>query len=263
MGKSAPQAPDPYETAAAQTGTNVSTAIANTMLGNMNQVTPDGTLTYDQTGSSQWTDPTSGSVYDLPTFTATQTLSDQQQAIKDQGDAAQLNLATLANDQSGFLGDYLGNTFSYDPGEHEKWALGLYDQLNSGAINDQRQALESRLSGQGIKLGSEAYDRALTNFGTAQQDSRNRFLLDSYGTGFNTAQAQRNQPINEITALLSGSQVSNPQYVGSNTGQVATTDLAGLINQGYANEMNAWNQKQATLGGLLGFGGKLLTGGIL
>ncbi len=67
MGKSkAPKAPDPKETAAAQTGTNIGTAIANQTLGNVNQVTPDGALTYSQTGMTKWTDPTSGKIYDLP-----------------------------------------------------------------------------------------------------------------------------------------------------------------------------------------------------
>ena len=47
MGKpDAPQPTDPKETSAAQTGTNVSTAIANAMMGNVNQITPNGSLTY-------------------------------------------------------------------------------------------------------------------------------------------------------------------------------------------------------------------------
>jgi hypothetical protein len=109
MGK--PDAPDPAETAAAQTGTNVGTAISNAFLGNVNQVTPDGTLTYDKTGSYGWKDPYTGKTYDIPTFTATQTLSPEQQAVKAQQDKAKLNLGTLAADQSGFLTEYLGTPF--------------------------------------------------------------------------------------------------------------------------------------------------------
>ena len=41
----APAPTPPKETSAAQTGTNVSTAIANSMMGNVNQVTPQGNLT--------------------------------------------------------------------------------------------------------------------------------------------------------------------------------------------------------------------------
>nr|DAF83379.1 MAG TPA: Neck appendage protein [Caudoviricetes sp.]DAK00511.1 MAG TPA: Neck appendage protein [Caudoviricetes sp.] len=52
MGKpKAPTPPDPKETAAAQTGTNLATAQANAVLGNVNQITPYGNLTYNQTGN--------------------------------------------------------------------------------------------------------------------------------------------------------------------------------------------------------------------
>ena len=77
-----PTPPDPYETAGAQTGTNVSTAV-NAFLGNVGQRTPYGNLSYDQTGTYKWTDPNSGAVYDIPTFTATQTMSPAYQAIFD------------------------------------------------------------------------------------------------------------------------------------------------------------------------------------
>lgn len=60
MGKSAPEAPpspDPYATARAQTGSNVSTAVANTVLGNANETGPLGTVRYKQTGSYKLSEP--------------------------------------------------------------------------------------------------------------------------------------------------------------------------------------------------------------
>ena len=78
----APTPPNPYTTAAAQTGTNVSTAVANAYLNNVNQVSPTGTLSYDQTGMHQWSDPATGQTYSIPTFTATQQLTDQGRAIR-------------------------------------------------------------------------------------------------------------------------------------------------------------------------------------
>ena len=75
MGKpSAPTPPSVQDTARAATGTNVSTAVANAYLNNVNQTTPNGSLNYNQTGSYNWTDPSTGSSYNIPTFTATQTL---------------------------------------------------------------------------------------------------------------------------------------------------------------------------------------------
>ena len=75
MGKpDAPTPPSVQDTARAATGTNVSTAVANAYLNNVNQTTPNGSLNYNQTGSYNWTDPSTGSSYNIPTFTATQTL---------------------------------------------------------------------------------------------------------------------------------------------------------------------------------------------
>ena len=78
----------------------MSTAVANANLGNVNQNTPQGNLTYDQTGNYNWTDPTTGQTYSIPQFTATQTLSPTGQATFDQSQQAQYNLAALGNEQS-------------------------------------------------------------------------------------------------------------------------------------------------------------------
>lgn len=56
MGKkspSAPAAPDPAATAAAQTQSNKDTAYWNAVLNNVNQITPYGTLTYEQSGGGK------------------------------------------------------------------------------------------------------------------------------------------------------------------------------------------------------------------
>ena len=104
-----PSPPNPTDTAKAQTGTNVSTAVANAFLNNVNQNTPTGSLNYSQSGSYGWTDPTTGATYNIPTFTATQTLSPQEQAIQGQTQASQFNLASMANNQSQRIGSLLSN----------------------------------------------------------------------------------------------------------------------------------------------------------
>ncbi|WP_299830663.1 hypothetical protein [uncultured Roseobacter sp.] len=266
MGKSkAPPPPDPQVTAGAQTAQNIGTAIAQGTLNNVNQVTPDGSLTYSQTGSQEWRDPNTGRVYQLPQYTATQTLSENQQAIKDQQDAADLNLATIGNEQSGRIGDILGTPFEYNPDTHMTWATGLYDDINGSTLARQQDDLRTQLSQQGIKIGSQAYDRAMEGLRTSQGNSRNDFMLDSYGQGMQTALTERNQPINETSALLSGSQVSMPQFVPTNPAQVANVDVAGLTNDAYRAEVanvNARNQYNSNImGGLFGLGAGGLTGG--
>ena len=123
---SAPEAPDPRETSAAQTGTSVATALANAALGNVNQVGADGsTLNYDQTGSYGFRDPYTGQTYDIPTFTATQSLSDPAQAIYDTNQRTDQSLANVAENQSNFLEGYMGKPWEADTSAIESHLFDL------------------------------------------------------------------------------------------------------------------------------------------
>lgn len=406
MGKpKAPTPPDPKETAAAQTGTNVSTSIANAALGNVNQVTPYGNLTYNQSGTHKFTDPTTGKTIDVPTYTATQTLSPSQQAIFEQSQQAQGNLAKIGNQQSAFLADYLNKPMDFSNlpagGDASKINTPQYQQFQSGPqlstqiadagaiqtqlgdagqitkdygpkdgyagnvqqvqdalfsrlnpqLDRQRQELETSLANQGIRIGSTAYDTAMNQYNQGVNDQRTSVLLaagqeqsrlanlDAQRAGFqnaaqqqqynqllgsgqfanaaqqqqfaqnatqgefgNTARqqmfqnqnsvtgqnnalqdqrmnaqlaqfnaanqqrqmalqeayARRAQPINEITSLLSGAQVQNPNFVNTNMPNIPTVDYAGLVNENYNQRLGVYNQqmaqRQGLLGGLLGLG---------
>lgn len=248
----APEPPDPKETSAAATGTNVATAIANTMLGNVNQVTPDGTLTYGQTGSYDWRDPFTGKKYTLPTFTATQALSDAQQAIKDQSDATSLNLAGTANEQSAFLKDYLGKPVDLNNEATEARLYDLGAKRLDPRFERERDALETRLSNQGIVKGSEAYDREMERLDQSKADAYNQLALQGRAQATQEALTERNQPINEIIGLMSGAQVNQPQFVPTGTATIPTTDNAGLINTNYSQKLAAWQQQMQSRGGILG-----------
>ncbi|WP_037386514.1 tail fiber domain-containing protein [Sinorhizobium americanum] len=219
MGKSkAPTPPDPKATAAAQTATNIGTAVANGYMGNVNQMTPDGSLSYSYT-TQKWTDPLSGNVYDLPVATATQNLSEMQQKIKDQNDVASLNLATLATSQSSRLNDLLGKPMDISKapaaGDPSKLSLPQYQQFAAGPklqtfignagditrnyetdfdtskyenalmarLNPQlerdRAALETRLANQGLQPGSEAYNRAIDEANRTSNDARIAAVLNA------------------------------------------------------------------------------------
>lgn len=261
----APEPTDPKETSAASTGTNIGTAIANANLNNYNQITPNGSLTFNQTDTYKWTDSYTGETYEIPRYTATQTLSETGQKINDQNQAAQLNIAGIANNQSGFLKDYLSQPF--DAAEASKaTADNLYSlgtQRLDPRFTQAQDDLTTKLSNQGIKLGSAAYDRAMNQFGQTKNDAYNQLALTGQGQAFSQAQAARNQPINEITALLSGSQVAQPNFVGTPNNQIATTDTAGLINQSYNQQMQQYNtelqQSNSMMGGLFGLGASALT----
>ena len=67
-GPKAPTPPDPNVVAAAQTGSNVNTGVANSYLGNANERGPLGNVNYRVTGHNQ----VDG--HDVPSFTKTTTL---------------------------------------------------------------------------------------------------------------------------------------------------------------------------------------------
>jgi hypothetical protein len=345
-----PAAPNPVDTAAASTSTNVGTAITNAFLNNTNQITPNGSLNYNQTGSYNWQDPYTGMNVNIPTFTATQTLSPQEQAIQDQMQGAQYNLAGMANAQSGRLAQYLNSNIdlSNAPAAGDPNALasvpgpqtsldtsGLANASNiqntygsdfdlasvqkalmgqmQPQLDVQKQQLQQQLADQGIKPGSAAYNNAMQPFGqqennawmqsitnaTAQQaqamqtanakatfgnaaqqqafqqsatqgDFTNSALAQQLAqqqavySAQNTTQqnwlqqqyAARNQPINEITSLLSGTQVTNPNFVTTPNNQIPTTDVGGLINSRFSQDMQSYQQQsqnyQALMGGIFG-----------
>jgi hypothetical protein len=124
-----------------------------------------------------------------------------------------------------------------------------------------RDALSTRLANQGIAPGSEAYNREMEGFGQTRNDAFNQLLLTGRAQSVQEALAQRNQPINEITALLSGSQVSQPQFAGTNMPTIPTTDYAGLVNSNYnqrvAKAQAEGSFTQSLLGGLFGAAGSL------
>ncbi|TGT34982.1 tail fiber domain-containing protein [Mesorhizobium sp. M8A.F.Ca.ET.165.01.1.1] len=259
---SAPEPPDPKETSAASTSTNVGTAIANANLGNVNQVTPNGNLSYSQSGSYKWNDPYTGKSYDIPTYTATQTLSDAGQAIQGQTDAAKLNLSKLANSQSAFLNDFLAKPVDLSNDATEARLMDLGMKRLQPALDARRQANEADLINRGIRPGSDNYAQAQNIENQGENDAYNSLLLSGRGQAVQEALAQNSAPINNLTALLSGSQVSQPNFVNANMPTIPTTDTAGLINTNYNQKLQAWQQDQANssgiLGGLFGLGANLI-----
>lgn len=264
MGKpSAPKAPDPQKTAAAQTGTNVSTALANAQLQNVNQYGPDGSVKYSTDGGQWITDPTSKAQYWVPQYTQTTSLSAPQQAIKNQNDKASLNLSQIANNQSGFLKDYLSQPVDLSNEATESRLMDLGRKRLDPVIAQRSEDLRTRLANQGIKAGSDAYSRELANFDQGTNDAYNQLLLSGRGQAVQEALTQRNQPINEIIGLMGGTQVGVPQFgAGTNQPSIPTVDYAGLVNENYNQKLGAYNQQmaqsQGILGGLFGLGGKLI-----
>lgn len=250
---SPPPPTPPKEISAATTGTNISTSIANAFLQNMNETGPDGTKTFNQSGSTSITDPYTGKTYDIPRFSVSTTLSPEQQAIKAKNDAASLNLSTLGANLSGQLGDKLTGNFSLGNEATESRLFDLGRKRLDPLFSQRDEDLRARLANQGIKAGTAAYDREMGNLGQQQNDAYNELLLKGRGQASNELLTEDNQRINQIGALLSGGQVSMPNFMtGANVGAIPTTDNGSIIANNDNAKMQAWQQKQAATGSMLG-----------
>lgn len=236
-----PKAPSPTSTIAAQTASNKETAIAQAGLNAVNQVTPNGNLTYTQNGT--WPDGT-------PKYTATTTLSAAQQQLLDTGQGTSQNLANLAKEQSGRLSGLLAEPIDFNSQKD------YLDNLTSGALDkswgQDSASLASSLANKGIKEGSDAYTRALSDFSSNKSAAYNAANVSNYNTALQSQMALRQAPINEILALAGQTGVQGPQFASTPQTGVAGTDVAGITQQGYANANNGYNQTQSQLGGLFG-----------
>lgn len=256
---STPKAPDPVATAQAQGGMNRDTAISQQLINMTDQVNPWGTVSYSPNGSTSYVDST-GKTITIPRYTQTTTFTPEQQEIFDRTQGAQTNIAGIARDQSAMLQDYLSKPFEFNNQDAADWAydLGASRILPQQARNE--EALRSRLTNMGLRPGAAAWNAEMERMTQGNMDQLNQLALTGRSQAFGEALAERNQPINEITALMSGSQVSNPSQMSGPTpqAQVAGVDYTGLVNQQYQAKLA---QQQAMMGGLFGLAGAAAGGG--
>lgn len=248
MGKSRPKAPDPFATAQAQTAMNRDTAITQQELNMVNQNGPWGSVNYNQSGTTA-----AGN----PIWNQTTSLSPSQQGIFDASQGAQKNMAELAQSQSAQLQETLGNPFSFNNQDAADWAYDLGASRLDPRMAQQQEALQTRLANQGVAPGSRAWESSMNQQGQNENDAYNQLMLNGRSQAFNEALTTYNQPLNSLSALLSGSQVQAPGQTMGATPQtgVAGVDYTGLVNQKYQSDMQNY---QSGLGGLFGSAGSLL-----
>lgn len=249
---SPPPAPDPKETAAAQSQMNKETAIAQYGLNATNQYTPQGSIEYNRIGT--WEDGT-------PRFSATQTYSPEQQNLYNQQTELSNRLNTIGLDQSQRIGQLLGTPVNLNNDATESRIIELSNKRLQPQLDQVRQAREADLFNRGYRPGTAGYDREMARLSQDENDARNSLLLGARGQAIQEALTERNQPINEISALMSGGQVSQPNFTSTPQAGIAPTDYIGAENNKYAADMAAYNAKQsnrnAMMGGLFGIGSAL------
>lgn len=247
MGK-APSAPDPQAIANSQTASNRDTAIAQSQLNMVNQTDALGnTLNYAQNGT--WADGT-------PRYSATQSLSPGSQQLVNTGQKTQQNLANLAQEQSGRLSGLLNQPLDWSA--QQGFLNDVTNQALDKSWDRQSQQFETDLVNRGIRPGSTQYSNQLADFQTNRSNSYNQANVANYNTALQSQLALRNQPLQEILALSGQGQIAQPNFAQTPNTGVGGTDVAGISNANYGQQMQNYNANQSVLGGLFSAGAGLI-----
>ena len=283
MGKDAPSpppAPDYVGAAQAQGVANIDAARATAKLGNPNVYSPYGTQTVTYEG-------------DVPTVTQSlspesQKILEAQNATKlGLANLGSQGISTAQN-VMGTPFQFGGPSVqtSLDTSGIAKMPVNagttgqeaIMSRLEPSMAKN-RVSTETQLINQGLRPGTEAYDNAINLLSQQENDQRTQAVLQGLGLDIsantqgynqalqsgqfaNTAQQQalaqaiqqRQMPLNEVNALVEGSQIQNPQfgaYQGSNVAPAPianATTLQGQFDQNtYNQNVGSYNQQLAGL----------------
>lgn len=193
MGKSKPAAPAPVIVQAQPTATQQATfnkdaALSQRALNTVDQYTPEGSLTYHETGDT---------IAGIPQIAAVQNLSPEQQQLHDIGVDLSTQYGQIGQNQLGQVSGSLSQPFNVNDVVGAPQAAPDFSnlpaaptapvQVNEATRNasrdamlarmapqmaTDRSALEAQLANQGFQVGTEAYDTAM--------DERNRAMNDLY-----------------------------------------------------------------------------------
>lgn len=240
-----PKAPQPMDTRQIlqrSADQNTANAQQNAAFNRLNQADQYGnTLTYSQAGTDA-----NGN----PIFEARQSL----------GETGQMYAGGLAN---------LGRQYMERAGSGLPSSQGAIDQAYQYATANleprfQRatDAMENKLRNQGLDPTSEAYKSQMADLGLQQNEARNNLVSSLQGQMFNQGLAARQQQMQELQpGMAFGNQTLSPSLINAPGVNVQNTDVAGLEQAAYNQQMQQYQQqmqqRNAMLGGLASIGGAI------
>jgi hypothetical protein len=182
-------------------------------------------------------------------------------------DAEQAQNAQINEIAGGYMDKIRGSmgapNLEADDAARQRIEAALMERMNPYLEQD-RNAMESKLANQGITHGSEAYGRSQADFGKNVNDARLAAIAQAGNEQsrlFQLGVASRELPLNEFNALRSASQVTPPQFQGMQPVATQPTDIAGNVYKSYSGQQDAYNAKvgaqNATTSGLFGLGGSI------
>ena len=289
MGKNASSPPPPdYAGAAKEQGAaNVETARVQGRMNNPNTYGPLGNQIVTWEGGDQ------------PTIR--QTLTPDAQAAFDSQQRVQSGLSELGEQGLGTVRNAIGQPFSPNLPRLQEGLQNVGDApVNQGMTGQaaimerlaplqeqEAAATRQRLANQGLVPGGEAYDNEMRIQGQRQNDAKTQAALQglSLDAGaqnqrFNQEQARaqfgntalqqslaqqtqlRNQPLNEISGLMSGGQIQMPQFAGYQGSQIAPPPIFAGAQAAEQSAMQRYGINQAganaSNSGMMGLAGTVI-----
>lgn len=287
---SVPSTPSATDISGAQGQSNAESAIASALLDNVNQVTPYGSTTFNQTATTPINMP-NGTTVNIPQFTEQTSLNPGAQQLYN----TQLGTSNqLASTASGIANGLNLQPLNLNSNSNSIIQAGpnLIDQASANAAynqassfldpqwNTQQTQLQDQLNSQGIPVGSDAYDNAMTNFNNSKTQAYNAAANSAIQSGaqnaatlYNSAIAgqnqsigqqttAQNQPLNLISALLNpGTTLPTQNSAQAAQQTVSPTNILGAYglqndaNQfGYSANANQYAQNLGGISSLVGNG---------
>lgn len=246
MGKSAPKAPNPYETAAAQSAANMKAMKASAKFNAVDQYGPWGATKYlrrkDGTPYAQ----------KVTMSAPVQTAFNQQTRFA--GRSGQLANKALSNyNPNGFkAGDF-------DRGRVEDAIYSRAEDLMGDQRAQDRSRQEQMLADRGIPIGSKAAMAEMSRLQDDHAQSRRQNAWTAIDRGgveeqraLSLALQKHRQPLQDAQMLMGGSpSMQTPQFQGSPGYSAQAPNIAGLINDKYQADMSRYNSR---MNGLFGLG---------
>lgn len=257
-GGSAPAAPDYAGAAVATAAGNADAARIGAKANRVSQYTPYGSITY-----------TSGINGDQDQWRSDVTLAPDQQALLESQNRMSRALSGVGEQGVGYVQNMLDSPLDtsgftkVDPASvagREQVTAALLERMQPG-MDRTRQQRENALLIQGHNRGGEAWNAQEDDLARAENDVKLAAVQaggseQSRLLGLQQSQRQnqlaetstlRNEPLNTLNAVRSGSQVTNPSFVNTPQQQtVAGPNLLGAAQSQYGAQMNAYNADQAS-----------------
>lgn len=259
-----PQPPPPpdYAAAAREQGVaNREAAIAGAQISNPNVTNPFGTQTI-----SYQRDPVTGN----PVPHVSQTFAPEQQRIFENEQALQQRLGMLGIGAADLAAQSLNKPLDFNStlGTQAQGRQGVIDAMMSRYDTDagqRKDQINSDLIARGIPQGSKAYEVEMDRLSRGRNDALQQATIaadtramDERRQAITEMLAQRQVPLNEISAFRSGSQISPLTFSGVTPQNVSPAPLFGATQAQAQQAMDQYGIQTGTynnfMSGLFGLG---------